>query len=339
MSGMSVTSQWVNMAKSRLDGNLCDERKAYSEFLKSYMQAEGETRAKARIERGYLSDKWTLEDIKTQRILIVGENGIGDEVLTIGCLADLQLRPDQLTWRCHPKLKGIFAHSFPALKFISEEDAQPTPDAVIYSWELVGRVRDSLCRFSWTKCGEFKPYLKAPTALQKSLSARYERKSKKLVGLAWRSERNGEQLSEKTCGLRSVPEWAQFFQRVRDKVQFVSLQYGDTEDEIAYASSEYGVEIYQDQDVDVFGDLEAAAAQIAAMDYVVSISTSAAHLTGALGVPGWLLLPRKPFAHWRAGNAICPWYPTLRPIRQKTPGDWQAVLHTLTRAVAQEIRV
>jgi len=336
---MSVASQWVKMAKSRLDGNLRDERKAYSEFLKSYMQAEEKTRAKTRIERGYLSDKWTLEDIKTQRILIVGENEIGDEVLTIGCLTDLQLQCSQLIWRCHPKLKRIFAHSFPALEFISESDAQPTADGVIYSWELIGRLRDSLCRFSWTKCGEFKPYLKAATSLRKSLRARYESRSKKLVGLAWRSERNGEQLSDKTCDLRGVPEWAHFFQCVRDKVQFVSLQYGDTKDEIAFAGSEYGVEIYRDQNVDVFGDVEAAAAQIAAMDYVVSISTSAAHLTGALGVPGWLLLPRKPFAHWRAGNATCPWYPTLWPIRQNTPGDWQPVLHTLTRAVAQEIGV
>jgi hypothetical protein len=47
---MSVASQWVKMAKGRLDGNLCDERKAYSEFLKSYTQAEEKTRAKTRIE-------------------------------------------------------------------------------------------------------------------------------------------------------------------------------------------------------------------------------------------------------------------------------------------------
>jgi hypothetical protein len=336
---MSVASQWVKMAKDRLDGSLCDERKTYSEFLKSYMQAEEKTRAKTRIERGCLSDKWTLEDIKTQRILIVGENGIGDEVLTIGCLADLEPQCGQLIWRCHPKLKGIFARSFPDLEFRSEGDAQPTADGMIYSWELIGRLRGGLCRFSWTKCGEFKPYLKAPAALRQSLGARYESRSKKLVGLAWRSERDRERLSDKTCDLRGVPEWAHFFKCVQDKVQFVSLQYGDIEDEIAFARSEYGVEIYRDQNVDVFGDVEAAAAQIAAMDYVVSISTSAAHLAGALGVPGWLLLPRKPFAHWRAGNAICPWYPTLWPIRQNTPGDWQPVLHTLTQAVAQEIGV
>ena len=46
----------------------------------------------------------------------------------------------------------------------------------------------------------------------------------------------------------------------------------------------------------------------------------------ALGVPGCVLLPKKPFAHWRAGKDKCPWYPELTPIKQKTEGDWHAVL-------------
>ena len=338
MSVMSVASQWVNKAKARLDSHRCGERKAYAEFLKSYKQAE-KTRASGRTERGRLSDKWTFEEIKTQRILIVGENGIGDEILTIGCLSDLLPQCGQLIWCCNPKLKGIFARSFCELEVVSESDAQPAVDGMIYSWELIGRLRDSLCSFSWTKCGDFQPYLEAPAALRHSLRARYECGSKKLVGLAWRSDRHGEQLSDKTCDLRDVSQWAQFFEHVQDKVQFVSLQYGDTKDEIAFARWKYGVEIYQDQRIDVFGDIDAAAAQVASVDYVVSISTSAAHLAGALGVPGWLLLPRKPFAHWRAGHTICPWYPTLQPIRQSAPGDWQPVLATLTTAIAQEIGV
>jgi ADP-heptose:LPS heptosyltransferase len=152
-------------------------------------------------------------------------------------------------------------------------------------------------------------------ALKDSLAAKYHDGSKKTVGLTWRSERAGELLSDKTCDICDVPHWAEFFERLKNKVRFVSLQYGETEDDIAFARWKYGVEIYQDKCIDNFNDVDAAAAQIAALDYVVSISTTAAHLAGALGVPGWVLLPKKPFGHWRAGETICPWYPTLRPVR------------------------
>jgi hypothetical protein len=175
--------------------------------------------------------------------------------------------------------------------------------------------------------------------LKNCLRARYADGSKKLVGMAWRSERKGEPLSDKTCDLRDVGEWAAFFERLKGKVRFVSVQYGDTDDEIAFARSKYGIEIYQDKSLDICNDVDAAAAQIAAMDYVVSISTTAAHSVGALGVPGSVLLQAKPFAHWRAGEEICPWYPTLRPIRQNSTGDWTSVLTSVTDQLENKLNV
>ena len=118
-------------------------------------------------------------------------------------------------------------------------------------------------------------------------------------------------------------------------MRFVSLQYGDTRDDIAFARRKYGVEIYQDGGVDIFNDVDAAAAQIAAVDYVVSISTTTAHLAGALAVPGWVMLQKKPYPHWRAGKCICPWYPTLRPLRQQKPGDWRGVLAGIADELAR----
>ena len=74
------------------------------------------------------------------------------------------------------------------------------------------------------------------------------------------------------------------------------------------------------------------------MDYVVSISTTAAHLAGAMGVPGWVLLKKMPFPHWRAGKDMCPWYPTLRPIRQTNEGAWSAVLKKVADEFEKEVK-
>jgi hypothetical protein len=124
-----------------------------------------------------------------------------------------------------------------------------------------------------------------------------------------------------------VPDWAAFFERLKNKVRFVSVQYGDTDDEIAFARWKYSVEIYQDKSLDIYNDVEGAAAQIAVMDYMVSIATTAAHLAGKL------------ILHWRPGKKICPWYPTLRPIRQLATEDWKSVLTSVTEELVNELNV
>jgi tetratricopeptide (TPR) repeat protein len=73
-------------------------------------------------------------------------------------------------------------------------------------------------------------------------------------------------------------------------------------------------------------DFAATAAYIAALDMVVTVDTSIAHLAGALGVPCRLLLPYAPDWRWLTDRADTPWYASLRLIRQKTPGDWAGVV-------------
>jgi hypothetical protein len=338
---MTIASKWVEDARRRLCDDRKFEEKAYENFLQVYRQAENDKRAESRNQRGCLTKDWRPEHLSDKTVLIVGENGIGDEVLTIGCLSTLAHRCRHVAWQGNPKLKVLFTRSFPGFSFVSNDFPEPTAGGTIYSWELIGRFRKSLNDFGWTMGGNFRPYLEPSGSLKDRLRARYADGSKKLVGIAWRSERNGARVSEKTCDLRDVPAWAAFFERLKDKVRFVSVQYGDTDDEIAFARWKYSVEIYQDKSLDIYNDVDGAAAQIAVMDYMVSIATTAAHLAGALAIPGWVLLPKteKLILHWRPGKKICPWYPTLRPIRQLATEDWKSVLTSVTEELVNELNV
>jgi ADP-heptose:LPS heptosyltransferase len=287
-------------------------------------------REKARTDSRRLKSKWDASDLSGKRILVIGENGVGDEVLTASCIHDLMPSCEHVIWRCDPKLQRLLARSFPKVEFITEADGKPADVHVIYSWELIGRFRPSRDKFNWLTSGEFVSYLQFPQGLRDKLRQRYSGETKILVGLAWRSERDGETVADKTCDLLDVPHWKDFFDKLKDKVRFISLQYGDTQTELDFVRWKYGVEIYQDQRVNIYDDIDAAAAQIAAMDFVVTISTMAAHLAGALGIRGWLMLPQKPFPHWQAGKNICPWYPALQPVQQTKAGDWQPVIERVT---------
>ena len=59
---------------------------------------------------------------------------------------------------------------------------------------------------------------------------------------------------------------------------------------------------------------------------MVSVDSSVAHLSGALGRPVWILLPFTPDWRWMLGRNTTPWYPAARLYRQAKPGDWAEVV-------------
>jgi len=75
------------------------------------------------------------------------------------------------------------------------------------------------------------------------------------------------------------------------------------------------------------------AAQVAAMDLIVSISNTTVHVAGALGVPAWVLLPNAPMWRWMIDRDDTPWYPLVRLFRQNKRGDWPGVMEKVTVAL------
>ncbi|MEW5688106.1 MAG: tetratricopeptide repeat protein [Pseudomonadota bacterium] len=82
-------------------------------------------------------------------------------------------------------------------------------------------------------------------------------------------------------------------------------------------------------------DFGRTARLIAGLERVVSVDTSVAHVAGAMGKPCHVLLPR-PARDWWANwdDDRTPWYPSVRTIRQRAPGDWEHVLGDLRAALA-----
>jgi glycosyl transferase family 9 (putative heptosyltransferase) len=86
----------------------------------------------------------------------------------------------------------------------------------------------------------------------------------------------------------------------------------------------------------VLGDFTDTAAVVSALDLVISVDTSVAHLAGALGRPCWMLLPYALDWRWLRDREDSPWYPSMRLFRQSKPQAWDGVL---ARASAELARV
>lgn len=108
--------------------------------------------------------------------------------------------------------------------------------------------------------------------------------------------------------------------------RFLSLQYGDCQAERLDFQNAEGLELIDDPTIDAMVDFDDHAAQVAACDLVVSISTTTVHLAGSLGVPAWVMLEALPDRRWLLGRADSPWYRSVSLNRQSERGNWSTVV-------------
>ncbi|MGC2271746.1 MAG: tetratricopeptide repeat protein, partial [Candidatus Sulfotelmatobacter sp.] len=273
--------------------------------------------------RAYAQPLWAGEKLASGRVLIWGEQGIGDEIMFAGLIPDVVRTGNRCVLDCDTRLKPLFARSFPEVEVVgghqlsmdSEGDPELDIAAHLPSGSLPGLFRKTHAAFAATAS----PYLVADPVARQRFRARYagvDAGQRRLAGLAWQTN------NRKTGRCRSIDlSWFAPL-LARTDIRWVSLQYGD-HDALEKRAEAAGAPIVIDRSVDQFADIDAFAAQVAAMDLVLTIDNSTAHLAGALGIPTWVLLPFAPDWRWLQAREDSPWYPTLRLFRQPQRADWQ----------------
>jgi len=83
-------------------------------------------------------------------------------------------------------------------------------------------------------------------------------------------------------------------------------------------------------------DFAETAALLEALDLLISVDTSTAHVAAALGKPVWLLNRYDTCWRWFLERDDSPWYPTMRLYRQSSPGDWDGVIAAVLRDLRAE---
>lgn len=273
--------------------------------------------------RAYSQPLWKGEKLKSGRLLLWGEQGVGDEIQFAGLIPEAVRIGNYIVLDCDARLRPLFARSFPEVEVVSGGPGfQPGPEIVsqLPTGSLPGLFRKTASAFAATTS----PYLLADPQERDRLRAGYA-DGKRLVGLAWHTK------NVKTGRFRSVdlPIFAPLFKL--SGIRWVSLQYGD-HDALAKLAVAAGAPILIDRTVDQLADIDRLAAQVAAMDLVITIDNSTAHLAGALGIPVWVLLPFAPDWRWLMDCDDSPWYPAMRLFRQPEPGDWASVIESVARA-------
>ena len=221
-----------------------------------------------------------------KHVLVWTEHGIGDQIFQAGMFNDLLDCAASVTIFCSRRLVPVFRRSFPGATVYRVGDK--VPDRVArWNFDCQMSIADAGAAFRKNLDFTTKPFLIADADKMRMLRERYAQTGKRLIGLSWWSNNPLHGIGKCT----RLSEMAPVFE-LKDVV-FVSLQYGDNRAEIADAEQRFGVQIINDTTFNQLTDMDTFVAQVASMDHVVSISATTAHVAGALGVPGSVLLPSE----------------------------------------------
>jgi hypothetical protein len=275
--------------------------------------------------------RWRGEDLRGNRLLIIGDQGLGDQILCGGLIPFFTDRGVDLTIECEPRLAPLFARSFRARVFPAAnpphaEALSPSISAKADFVDLAATLIRHPKSFP-VHCG----YLKADPDRVRTLGAKWRTRAagRKLVGITWSSARVRLGAAKSS---RLAVDWAPVLRT--PGALFVSLQYGRPDADLAAAAAT-GFPVERDDTIDVTKDIDGLAALVSAMDMVVSVSNSTVHLAGALNVPVWTLVPAGPGRpwYWFEGRADSPWYPAMRLFRQANYRAWEPIMADVAAAL------
>jgi tetratricopeptide (TPR) repeat protein len=298
-------------------------------FEEGWKEYEWRLKGGGTMSRDFPIAAWNGEDIRKKTILVTAEQGIGDEIMFSSCFPDLIDCAEQVIIDCEARLAPLFSRSFAKAMIHSSRQADdiswlsqiPTPDVHISAGSLPRYFRNSLQDFP-KHCG----YLIADTDEISKWHHRYrELGQKRNIGISWK----GGHISQAKKRSSAIEDWKSLL-KLPD-INFINLQYGDVGADIEKASDLFGIKIHHWQDSDPLKNMDQFAAQIAALDLVISVDNSTAHLAGALGVETWVIQPFAPDWRWMGQSIECHWYPSIRQFHPVAPQDWVATIKMIKK--------
>jgi tetratricopeptide (TPR) repeat protein len=270
-----------------------------------------------------------------KHLLIASEQGIGDQILQAQLICELLDAGMQVTMTCNEKLVTIMQRSLPKATIVSNKNT--LPDALLASIHIKIKQLE-LCRLmrpTMESFGQRHTYLKPDAALVEHFQRKYNTGTSALkIGISWKSNSATAGKQKSTSLLQWQPILA-LANAPHLAVRFFSIQYGECQKDIAEAQAALGVPIYLDNEFNPLDDIERAAAQIAAMDIVISVSNASVHIAGAMGKPTWVILHYMPLWHWfNAGNTSV-WYDSVSLYRQQQLEGWGPIIGSIATELKQ----
>ena len=240
------------------------------------------------------------------KLLILREQGIGEEILFSSIYQDIIDNFKKVKIESDKRLLSVFSRSFGNDIFVEDgyysQDSKISEfDNVIYAGSMVQFFRKKKTDFNNSN------YLLARKDIVDKYKERLSNYKDRLrVGISWKSIINiyGNLKS------LSVRDFEPLF--TNDRL-IINLQYGNIEKDKKYLSSQKKYfKIFND--LDLFNDIESCMGLLKNLDLFITVSNSTAHFAGALGIPTILICPKKSstYYYWNTKSGTSIWYKNIK---------------------------
>jgi tetratricopeptide (TPR) repeat protein len=283
-------------------------------------------------KRQFQVPQWHGEPLGDKRLLIWGEQGLGDELWFFGLLNEVLDHSRNVVVECEQRLVSLMSRSFPNVKvratnlsLMTMTEAQDF-DVHIPVGSLMGLFRNNIDDLK-----KFRPYLQPDPDLVVDFSKRLTQfKGKKLIGLCWRSGKMDVSRNKHYLPLDELVPLL----KLEDCV-FVNLQYGDCEEELCRVEQHLGISIARWDDIDLKNDQERVAAIISCLDAVVSAGTAVFRMAEAVKKETILFGPKGGWTH--LGQENYPWSSCVHYISPSPDNDLNTVVPKILEYVNANI--
>jgi hypothetical protein len=240
---------------------------------------------------------WKDESLEGKTLLFRCEGGYGDQILNFRFAKRFEEMGAKVLISCAPELKELFSrHGFICID-------NETVMGAHYDYWIPAMSSAYILEMEYENL-DGSPYI-FPNKVNKLFS---KEKSLK-VGIRWsgnpkfEDEQHRRFNPELLINLYDVPNTT-FYSLQRDENVIDGLPFADMQDKMKSWDDTANI--------------------ISGLDLVITSCTSIAHLSGAMGIPTWIVTPIMPYYTWAVPGEKSDWYDSVRLFRQEKYGEWDS---------------
>ena len=266
-------------------------------------------------------------DLTGLRILLVKDQGLGDEIFFLRFAPELKRRGAHLTYRSSGKIAPMIRR-LPFLDAVTEDDTlAPSADIIV-------SIGDLPFLLGMASIDDMPPSLQFPVLPDKLAAQRATLAAMgppPYIGVTWRAGADVMKMLYKIAPLESI---GGVLRGTGGTLIALQREPGAGEIETLASAAQAAV-----HDMTGLNDrLEEMLALLALLDDYVTVSNTNVHLRAAVGRASSVLVPSPPEFRWMAAGSVSPWFPDSTVYRQEPSGSWDQALATLTSDLASSSR-
>ena len=262
------------------------------------------------------------EDLNNKTILMVPEQGLGDQIQFCRYALILKDLGANVIMPVAPSLIDLLRSMDDSI-FVTSS-MQPLSNLPNHDFYIPLMSLPRVLKTDIYQIPSFNRYLSVDASMDEKWAQRFENSTKLQIGIAWSGSAlhmNDHNRSMTLSQLQDLFDLDVDFHvlqtdiRPIDEALLTQVPLKDWRNELT--------------------NLHETAGLLEQLDLLITVDTSIAHLAAALGKPTWIMLPFAPDFRWLLERSDSPWYPTVHLFRQHKPRDWDSVVNHIVNTLSE----